>query len=359
VLLVDDSAVVRGLASRWLSTEAGIELVAMGLNGRDAVRLAGELSPDVVVLDIEMPELDGLSALPLILAASPGVRILMASTLTHRNAEITLKALSLGATDYLPKPETGKLAAAADFRRDLIARIRGLGRRRVPIGGGTAIPGLRPVVTAAAPAPIARVAPPTRPINKTVPELVLIGSSTGGPQALQTVVKGLAGRLRQPLLIVQHMPPMFTTVMADQLAKLSSSPAVEAKDGMPIRPGHIYIAPGDYHMTVVRRLGSSVIALDRTAPVNFCRPAVDPLFNSAVGAYGGNLLAAILTGMGSDGRRGCETLVDKGGNVIAQDEATSVVWGMPGAVATAGLACAIRPLDDIAQTLLNFAGGKA
>jgi two-component system chemotaxis response regulator CheB len=356
VVLADDSAVVRGLASRWLNEEPGITLVGTAVNGREAIRLVGEVKPDVLILDVEMPEMDGLTAIPEILRVAPGTRILMASTLTHRNAEVTLKALSLGATDYLPKPSSGKLAGASDFQRDLLARVKVLGARRT--GAATA----RPVP---APAPVAArpTAPGAVPARRagtaySVPEVVVLGCSTGGPQALNIVVPALARRLTQPLLIVQHMPAMFTAILADHLSKACGVPVQEAKDGMPVRPGSITIAPGDFHMRLSRRHGALVVGLDQSPPVNFCRPAVDPLFLTAAEMCGDRVLGIVLTGMGSDGKKGAEALVSKGAGVLVQDEATSVVWGMPGAVAQAGLAGAIKPLPEIAATALSYAQGK-
>jgi two-component system chemotaxis response regulator CheB len=348
VLIVDDSAVVRGLVLRWLQVEDGIEIAGIAMNGREAVTMAGKLQPDVIILDVEMPELDGLGAIPQILKDCPHARILMASTLTQRNAEITLKALSLGAADYVPKPETGKIAAAADFKRDLIARVRALGAR-----------------TRRAVAPAAQVARPAvgaqtlRPGMKRPAEIIVVGSSTGGPQALSKLITQIGGRLRTPVLIVQHMPAMFTAILAEQLNKASPAPVVEAKDGMPLKAGSIYIAPGDFHMRVVRRHGAAIAQLDQGPPVNFCRPAVDPLFASAAEFYGDATLGAILTGMGSDGRAGAQAIVAKGGAVIVQDEASSVVWGMPGACYNSGLAAAIRPIDELGQTLTIFAQGRS
>jgi two-component system chemotaxis response regulator CheB len=353
VMVADDSAIVRGLASRWLGAEADFEIVGMALNGRDAVRMATQTRPDVIVLDVEMPELDGLGAIPEILKAVPGVRILMASTLTHRNAEVTIKAMSLGAADYLPKPQTGKIGGAEDFRRDLVARVRALGGARHRITHRpAAAPPPRPVTPNAVPRPV-RAGPAI------IPEVVVLASSTGGPQALQAVATGLAKRLTQPLLIVQHMPPMFTTILAEHLTKAAGVPCEEAKDGMPVRGGRVYIAPGDFHMRLARKHGALTLALDQSAPVNFCRPAADPLFMSAVEACGAAVLGVVLTGMGSDGKRGCEAIVAKGGSVLVQDEATSVVWGMPGAVVNAGVPATVRPLPEIAPTLLALAQGKA
>lgn len=359
VLLVDDSAVVRGLMMRWLNEEPGIEIVGIATNGREAITLAQSSKPDVMVLDVEMPQLDGIGAIPQVLAAAPGVRILMASTLTQRNAEITIKALSLGAADYLPKPETGKISGAADFKRDLIGRIRALGGRR-----RTAPPPMRPAPTVA-PAASGSVAAPSRqpsglrpPLRKAA-EILVIGSSTGGPQALNRVIAAIGGRIRVPVLIVQHMPAMFTAILAEHLNKLTPASVSEAKDGLPIKPGAIYIAPGDFHMRVQRRHGAAVMTLDQSPPVNFCRPAVDPLFTSAAEIYGSSVLGLVLTGMGSDGKRGAEAIVERGGAVVAQDEASSVVWGMPGAVTNAGLVCAVKPIEEIGPAMLAYAEGRS
>jgi two-component system chemotaxis response regulator CheB len=347
-MIVDDSAVVRGMLQRWLEVERDIAIVAVATNGRDGVRLAAEKKPDIIILDVEMPELDGLSAIPQLLQVAPQARILMASTLTHRNAETTLKALSLGAADYTPKPEAGKLAGAADFKRDILGKIRALGARR----------SARPSMAMRAQTPPAIARTPLKPLAH-LPEVIVIGSSTGGPQALAKVISVIGAQARQPILITQHMPAMFTAILADHLAKLTRAPTAEAKDGMPIKAGSIYIAPGDFHMRIQRKHGAPIIALDQTPPVNFCRPAVDPLFASAAEIFGPAVLACVLTGMGQDGKKGAEAIKAKGGAVIVQDESSSVVWGMPGAVANAGLAAAIKPLDEIGHTLLALSQGKS
>jgi two-component system chemotaxis response regulator CheB len=351
VLIVDDSAVVRGLLIRWLEQEPGVAVAGVAMNGREAVRQAEELRPCVIVLDVEMPELDGIGAIPEILAKSPESRILMASTLTKRNAEITLKALSLGASDYLPKPETGRIAASADFKRDLVSRVRALGAARRPHTEGMR----RPVAAPSRPA-LAGLALPERMARPA--EAIVIGSSTGGPQALNAVIAAIGGRVRAPIVIVQHMPAMFTAILADHLSKISPAQATEARHGEPLRPGAVYVAPGDFHLRLVRKHGAPVIQLDQSPPVNFCRPAVDPMFESAAECFKDAVLGAVLTGMGSDGRKGAEALVRAGNVVIAQDEATSVVWGMPGAVVNAGLSKTIRPLAEIGPTIAAMAQGR-
>ena len=362
VMVVDDSVVIRGLIARWIEAEPDMVVAASLRTGLDAVNQVERVNPDVAVLDIEMPDLDGISALPLLLAKKPHLVVIMASTLTRRNAEVSLKALSLGASDYIPKPEsTRERDAAETFRRDLIEKIRHLGARR-----------RRPLATVSSPplVPAAdrgrdihvRPAPPQqpvlRPFGTVAPRALLIGSSTGGPQALMSLIAELGPVIdRVPVLITQHMPPTFTTILAEHLARASRRPAHEGVDGEPIKPGQIYLAPGGRHMRVARQGSSAVIALDDGPPVNFCKPAVDPLFTSAIGVWQGAILAVVLTGMGSDGTRGGRELIAAGGSIIAQDEATSVVWGMPGSAANAGICSAVLPLGQIAPKLNRLFSG--
>jgi two-component system, chemotaxis family, protein-glutamate methylesterase/glutaminase len=365
VMVVDDSVVIRGLISRWIDTEPDMKVAASLRTGLDAVNQIERINPDVAVLDIEMPELDGISALPLLLAKKRNLIIIMASTLTRRNAEISFKALSLGASDYIPKPESTREATAAEtFRHDLIQKIRHLGakvRRAAPAAPSPPLaPGLeRQPLARPAPAPAAAHPPlMRRAFGTQAPRVLLIGSSTGGPQALMTLVAEIGPVIdRFPVLITQHMPPTFTTILAEHLARASHRPAHEGVDGEIIKPGHIYLAPGGCHMRVVRRGVDAAIALDDGAPINFCKPAVDPLFTSAIDMWQGGILAVVLTGMGSDGMRGGKDIVAAGGSVIAQDEATSVVWGMPGAAANAGICAAILPLPQIAPKLVRLFSG--
>lgn len=377
VMIVDDSVVIRGLISRWIGAEHDMEVAASLRTGLEAVNQIERINPDVAVLDIEMPELDGLSALPRLLAKKRDLVIIMASTLTRRNAEISFKALSLGAADYIPKPESTREAAAADiFHHDLIQKIRHLGarlRRRPavaspPLAPASPAPAARgPVARPAAPAPAPAVHAPasgslsTRPFSTQAPKVLLIGSSTGGPQALMSLVTELGPVIdRFPVLITQHMPPTFTTILAEHLARSSRRPASEAVDGEPVKPGRIYLAPGGKHMRVARSGADVVIALDDGPAVNFCKPAVDPLFTSAIDVWHGAILSVILTGMGSDGMRGGKDIIAAGGNVIAQDEASSVVWGMPGAAANAGICAAILPLNQIGTKVNRlFAGDRS
>jgi two-component system chemotaxis response regulator CheB len=335
VLVVDDSAVVRGLIARFLGEDPTIEVVATAAHG--ALALAGlRRSPaDVVVLDIEMPVMDGLTALGEILREFPKVRVIMASALTLRNAELGLKALQLGASDYISKPEGG-LANADEFKRDLISKVRALGGRA------------NPQPTAPPPSPPRNSMTQTfvRP-PKIRPTVITIGASTGGPPVLLQLFESLRGAAPQPILLTQHMPPSFTALLAEQLTRVSGRACAEARDGEPIRPGQCYVAPGGWHMVVDRDGATPVVRLNQDPPENFCRPAVDPMLRSAARVYGNGVLAAILTGMGADGAKGCEAVAQAGGRFIVQDEATSVVWGMPGAAAATGLAECILPMGEI------------
>lgn len=377
MMVVDDSVVIRGLISRWIAAEPDMVVAASLRTGLDAVNQVERVNPDVAVLDIEMPELDGISALPQLLAKKRNLIVIMASTLTRRNAEISFKALSLGAADYIPKPESTREPAAAEtFHHDLIQRIRQFGakvRRTVPASPNLPAPGhpttSPPLTPARSREPLSRppqapVAQPPltrRPFSSQAPRALLIGSSTGGPQALMTLVAEIGAVIdRFPVLITQHMPPTFTTILAEHLARSSHRPAREAVDGEIVKAGTIYLAPGGRHMRVVRRGTDVAIALDDGPPINFCKPAVDPLFSSAIDVWQGGILAVVLTGMGSDGMRGGKEIVAAGGSVIAQDEATSVVWGMPGAAANAGICSAILPLGQIAPKLVRvFAGDRS
>ncbi len=366
VMVVDDSAVIRGLISRWIDAEPDMVVAASLRTGLDAVNRIGRVDPDVAVLDIEMPELDGISALPLLLAKKRNLIIIMASTLTRRNAEISFKALSLGASDYIPKPESTREPAAAEtFRHELIQKIRHLGakiRRAIPASSSPPLapvldrprePSVRPRL-----APVAHPQLLRRAFSALPPRVLLIGSSTGGPQALMALIAEIGPVIdRVPVLITQHMPPTFTTILAEHLARSSQRPVHEAVDGEPVRAGQVYLAPGGRHMRVVRHGIEAAIALDDGPPVNFCKPAVDPLFASAIDVWQGNVLAVVLTGMGSDGMRGGKEIVAAGGSVIAQDEATSVVWGMPGAAANAGICAAVLPLNQIAPKLVRLFSG--
>lgn len=350
VMVVDNSAVVRGLITRMLTADDRIEMVASCSNGEMAVIQAPRKQPDVIILDIEMPVMDGLAALPKLMAAWPKVKVIMASTLTQRNAAISLRALSLGAADYLAKPTSDKLGASENFRRELIEKTVTLGRLGTQGTPARNVTALRPQASALR-------AGLTAGLRR--PRVIAIGSSTGGPQALLTLLGNLPASVQCPIVVTQHMPATFTTVLAEHIARAGSRPCVEAADGMELRPGHILLAPGDYHFEIARDADRTVARLSQSAPVNFCRPSVDPLFRSVAEIYGAEACAVVLTGMGSDGCNGARILAAAGAPVIAQDEATSVVWGMPGAVANAGICSAILPLPMIAGHLAGLFQGAA
>lgn len=340
VMVCDDSAVIRGAIVRMLETDPTIRVVARPGNGRAAIDELARTPVDVLVLDIEMPVLDGISALPLLLKADPQLRIIMASTLTTRGADIALRALRLGAADYVPKPSAIDLKGDDVFRRELIEKVKGLAR-------------LRRRSTASATAASGAATPPVRlkPASGLPARLLAIGSSTGGPQALFTLVQGLGASLPVPVVLTQHMPKTFTPILAEHISKLGGLPCAEAKHGEPLRSGRIYLAPGDHHLLVTRGAAGLQAQLSDDPPENFCRPSVDPMLRSAAAACDGRVLVTMLTGMGHDGLAGTRRVVEAGGSAIAQDEGTSVVWGMPGAVAQAGLCQAVLPLPDIAPKL--------
>jgi two-component system chemotaxis response regulator CheB len=375
VMVVDDAIVVRTLVSRWIDEAPGLSVVATVRNGREALERLDQAEPDVVVLDVDMPELDGISTLPRLLERRRDLTVIMASALTRQNAEVTLTALALGAADYIPKPEAeGRLMTSIAFQRELIEKIRALGTRRrwrmVPPAYARRIgaPAARRLAGA-----VHRVAKwrtteadsgahggKLRPFPAVAPRVLLIGASTGGPQALSRLVARLDAVVESaPILITQHMPATFTTILAEHLARASAKPVREAVDGEPVLAGQIYLAPGGKHMRVARWNGTAVIVLDDGPPLHFCKPAVDHLFTSAAEVWGHWNLALILTGMGTDGSVGAASIVASGGSVIAQDEATSVVWGMPGAAVEAGVCSAVLPIEQIGPKVVRlFLGAK-
>ena len=341
VMICDDSAVIRGAIGRMLESDAGVRIVARVANGRQAVAEVERQQIDVVVLDIEMPEMDGMQALPLLLRADPGLRIIMASTLTTRGADVALRALRLGAADYIPKPSTAAIADDS-FRRELVAKVKGLARlRRRAAAPSAAMPAKPAVLT-------------LRAASAQRPSLLAIGSSTGGPQALFALVQALGRAVPVPVVLTQHMPPAFTTLLAEHLGKLGGIACSEARDGEAIEPGRLYLAPGDRHLLIEGATGRLRARLSDAPAENFCRPSVDPMLRSAVAACGGRVLVVMLTGMGHDGLAGTREVVAAGGAAIAQDEATSVVWGMPGAIAQAGLCHKVLPLPMLAGAVLDL-----
>jgi two-component system chemotaxis response regulator CheB len=368
VMLVDDSAVVRGLVTRILDEDPGITVVASVGNGQMAISALERNDIDVVLLDIEMPVMDGLTALPKLLQIDPGVKILMQSTLTSKGADVSLRAMEMGAADYIPKPtSTRDLAGGMDFKAELLGKIKALGQARRrnpnrPQRPGGAPPAPRPATPATprVPVPIHPPGPLTlRTHTIEPPDIIAIGSSTGGPQALFSLLGTMrVGTVRQPIVITQHMPATFTTILAEHISRVSGWTAREAQDNEVITGGRVYIAPGDFHMTVEAKGADRVLRLNKTPPENFCRPAVDPMLRSIAQVYGRRVLVCILTGMGSDGLKGGQVVIQAGGTVIAQDEATSVVWGMPGAVATAGICSAVLPVGDIAPWIIKQAARR-
>ncbi|WP_099557392.1 protein-glutamate methylesterase/protein-glutamine glutaminase [Hartmannibacter diazotrophicus] len=381
-MVVDDSVVIRGLIGRWIDEERSLAVVASHRNGRLAVDDVKRANPDVVVLDIEMPDMDGLTALPLLLKQKPNLVVIIASTLSRRNAEISLKALSLGAADYVPKPEgNSQVTTSAEFRRELIEKVTNLGERakRRPARAMSATVAMQTRTAQqasaqpAAPAgatPIRMRQPVEAPAvrNKSAftlksysasrPRVLCVGSSTGGPQALNAFFGHVGSSMGNiPVLLTQHMPPTFTAILAEHLTKAAGRPAAEGQDGEVVRPGRIYVAPGGKHMTVAKTGTEMVIRLNDGPPVNFCKPAVDPLFQSAVEAYGSAVLGVILTGMGADGAKGVTQIAQAGGNCLAQDEETSVVWGMPGAAAHTGMCADVLPLDELGRKVARILMG--
>ncbi len=345
VMVCDDSVVIRSAITRMLETDPRIKVVARVADGAAAVAELRRQSIDVIVLDIEMPVMDGLTALPQLLGVDPSVRVIMASTLTTRGADVALRALRLGAADYLPKPASSAIQDDS-FRRELIAKVTGLARLR----RDTHIP-------AATPSSVSGQA--LRPLGRQKPLLLAVGSSTGGPQALFTFVQGLGHHLSVPVVLTQHMPKSFTPILADHLTKLGGLPCTEARHGETLLPGHIYLAPGDQHLVIDATAGRLRGRLSDDPPENFCRPSVDPMLRSAAAACGGRVLVVMLTGMGHDGLAGTRVVIEAGGTALAQDERTSVVWGMPGAVSQAGLCHAVLPLPAIAAKARDILESRA
>jgi two-component system chemotaxis response regulator CheB len=338
VLVVDDSVVIRKLLSDALSADSALEVVGAASDGRIALAKIPLLKPDLITLDIEMPVMNGLETLAAIRKLYPKLPVIMFSTLTEHGAAATLDALSLGASDYATKPSnTGSLAVAAEaVHNELIPKIKAL--------CGIATLGIAPLVR---PRPALKV--PLR-FNPRI-EIVAIGTSTGGPNALAEVLPRIPKDFPVPIVVVQHMPPIFTRLLAERLSSRSAIPVEEGRVGMVLSPGHAWIAPGNFHMKVIRAGVGRRLDLNQAAAENFCRPAVDVLFRSVALAYGANVLGVVMTGMGSDGALGAQSIRDAGGDIIIQDEASSVVWGMPGLVHASGLADAVYPLEQLATEI--------
>jgi two-component system chemotaxis response regulator CheB len=340
VLIVDDSVVVRKLLSEALASSPEVQLAGTASNGSIALAKIPQLQPDLVTLDIEMPGMDGIQTLTEIRKRYPKLPVIMFSTLTERGASVTLEALALGASDYMTKPTNSESLAGAmeTVRRELITKITSLARRSQ---------------TSAAPRPPMPSAPVHKKSGHQRIEILAIGSSTGGPNALAEVIPRLPEDFPVPVVIVQHMPPLFTRLLADRLNSQSKLKVHEAEAGSSLSPGTVWIARGDYHLTLARKGTAVTLSLNQDPPENSCRPAVDVLFRSVAQVYGGSVLALVMTGMGSDGARGAAQIGEAGGQILVQDEASSVVWGMPGAVVSAGLADKVCPLPHISQEVLR------
>ncbi|HFD16176.1 MAG TPA: chemotaxis-specific protein-glutamate methyltransferase CheB [Rhodospirillales bacterium] len=410
VLLTDDSGTVRRLVRRLLEREPDIRVVGEAEHGRSAVDLVRQAAAsgqpvEIVLLDVEMPVMDGIAALERLSTVRPPPQVIMLSAHTRRGAVVTVKALARGASDYVCKPAARSDRNLDAFRQELLDKIRSCGAARrsrlEPAPSGEKEPRRTPPRPAsreeakaappagsrrdpAAEALTRRPAPPAPPRPSTVPSrpqpaavrstatvagrrppslgrsrvtALAIGSSTGGPQAVMRVLRDLGAQSVVPVFLTQHMPPAFTAAFAAQIAQELDLPCAEARQGEPVRAGRIYVAPGDFHLTVKGRPEDATIGLSKAPPEHFCRPAVDPMLRSLASVYGSGLVAVILTGMGSDGAEGCRTVVENGGQVIAQDRETSVVWGMPGAVVAAGLPATVLPLQRIGTRLRKLMDG--
>lgn len=403
VMVVDDSAIIRGFICRYLQEDPLIEVTTTANNGEVALKKLRDNDIEVVLLDIEMPVMDGLTALPKMVATDKNLQVVMASTLTLKNAKVSFTALNNGAVDYIPKPETARsVNASIDFRKEIVGKVKAWGsKRRKKLGQDqpTAIDSpaksgarfVRPsakgaeagksalgFVSSRRSAAVITTAPKSqsdrskrevidrskeivlRKGSMKRPKILAIGSSTGGPQALMTYFKALEDKVHVPIVLVQHMPKTFTAILAQHIQAATHFKASEAKGGESLQPGHIYVAPGDYHMTCEEKEGEIVLRVNQDPQENYCRPSVDPLFRSITSIYGDRVLAVILTGMGHDGLKGSRDLIREGATLLAQNEETSVVWGMPGAVASAGLCSEVLPLNELGDaTVRRLKGGFA
>jgi two-component system chemotaxis response regulator CheB len=351
VLIVDDSLLVRRALRECFRSDPEIEVVGVAETGVRALEQIGTLKPDIVTLDIEMPEMDGLETLKTLRAQGSTIPVIMFSKYTSEGATATLEALELGASDAVAKPEThgGKGISCEVAKRQLTTRIRALGRKFART---------RKVVLKRDVAATVGSAEEERFVAPQSIEAVAFAISTGGPSALIEIVAALSVDIDVPIFITQHMPPMFTKFLAERLTARGTLPAHEVEDGMIAKPGNIYIAPGNYHLEVARKDAEVVVGLSQAPHENSCRPSADVMFRSLASAYGPRLLSIVMTGMGQDGKKGCEYVKSHGGTVVAQDEASSLVWGMPRAVISAGLHDAIVPLSGMA-TLINQSCSKA
>ncbi len=358
VLVCDDSFTIRSVIARILRSDPDIEVAGLAADGEKAAEALRRGGIDVVVLDVEMPVMDGLTALPVLLKIDPSVRIIMASALTTTGGAIAMQALRAGAADYVPKPAARQ---ADEFAREILAKVKGQARLRrlgsatrsarplAGIDGATPHPPAAPSSSQPATTGIVMRPAPARP-----PLLLAVGSSTGGPQALFSFFRALVSPLPVPIIVTQHMPPLFTRSLAEHINRLGTRSCQEAGENEVLLPDRILIAPGDRHLTIQASDQGLRTRLTDDPPENSCRPAVDPMLRSASAACGGRVLVVILTGMGQDGLRGSQAVLEAGGSILAQDEASSVVWGMPGAVARAGLCHAVLPIDELAAKVTQM-----
>lgn len=354
VLVVDDSRFFRRRIRDMLNADPGLEVIGEATTGHEAIAETLRLRPDVITMDIEMPELDGISAVREIMRRQP-TPILMFSSLTHAGAQATLDALEAGAVDFLPKRFTDISADPEQVKRQLQMRVREIGRGRAsrrrqistPTGAGDDM--------AAARAPVrAPIVAPSPRVRSGRYSLVVIGTSTGGPVALQRVLSGLPARFPLPILLIQHMPANFTAAFAERLNELCKIEVKEAADGDLLRPGRALLAPGGQQLGIRSRGGQMTVHLSEPTLNQLYKPSVDIAFTDAAKACPGRVLAIVLTGMGSDGSEGARLLKQTGSTVWSQDEATSVIYGMPAAVAKAGLSDRILPLDAVAAELASM-----
>lgn len=350
VVIADDSVVVRGLFARWLGESGQFHVVAVAGDGEMAVEHAARYQPDIMVLDLDMPGVDGVAALPKIIKESPKTAVLLATTLTERNARLALQCMTMGAMDVLAKPDSRSgMTLSLDFRGEFLSKLGNIALSSHPAGAiidPAAEPGL--------PAGIVDL----RPLITVMPRYLLIGASTGGPRAVARVLADMREGLNDLItLVVQHMPPLFTASFAEQVSAQIGVPAREPYDGERLSRGTIYVAPGGRHLGIDRRLGHIVASISDGPPVRFCRPAVDVMYGDAARHLGAAALGLVMTGMGSDGTDGAGALRRAGAAVIAQDEGSSTIWGMPGSVVRARHASVVIPLDQIGPAIRSLVRG--
>jgi two-component system chemotaxis response regulator CheB len=343
-MIVDDSMVARAILTRMLEADGAFEIAAVAGTAEDCIDALAQVRVDIILLDLEMPGAGGLKSIPRILAAAHGAKVMIVSSLAEEGAEETVAALALGAADTLPKPGTGRFNGR--FSEVLMAKLRALGRAEAQAP-------LPPALAAAQPA---KAAAPLRAMATEPLRLVAIGASTGGIHALANFFQALPPKIHVPILVTQHLPAPFMTVFARQLTSAAGREAIVAEDGLRLLPDRIVIAPGDAHLTVDISGGKLVARLQRNRSSSGCLPSVDPMLASAAAMVGAEALGVVLTGMGRDGLEGAMALIGAGGSVIVQDEASSAVWGMPRAVAEAGLACAMLSPAKIARRVAARAG---